>query len=154
MLGERIRQFGYRTGSHEDKMWVHPFAWVRTPIHFPRRKGNRFLERVWVAAFYLHRIFQIPGSTQAGGHTQQSWVTSSVVIFIRFEVNRTTVRYLFDKLINQFIPNLFFFNRNNLLKKNILGTSLVVQWLRLHLPMLGVLAPSLVGALKSHMLCS
>ena len=31
------------------------------------------------------------------------------------------MRYLFDKLINQFIPNLFFFNRNHLLKKKYFG---------------------------------
>ena len=32
------------------------------------------------------------------------------------------------------------------------GTSLVVQWLRLHLPMQGVWVQSLVGELRSHML--
>jgi len=30
------------------------------------------------------------------------------------------------------------------------GTSLVVQWLRLHLPMLGVRVRSLIGELRSH----
>ena len=33
----------------------------------------------------------------------------------------------------------------------VLGTSLVVQWLRLHLPMQGVWVWSLVGELRSHM---
>ena len=35
--------------------------------------------------------------------------------------------------------------------KGILGTSLVVQWLKLHLLMHGVLVQSLVGDLRSHM---
>ena len=34
--------------------------------------------------------------------------------------------------------------------KGILGTSLVAQWLKLHLPMHGVLVQSLVGDLRSH----
>ena len=34
------------------------------------------------------------------------------------------------------------------------GTSLVVQWLRIHLAVLGTLVPSLVGELKSHVLQS
>ena len=33
--------------------------------------------------------------------------------------------------------------------KGILGTSLVAQWLKLHLPMHGVLVESLVGDLRS-----
>ena len=32
------------------------------------------------------------------------------------------------------------------------GTSLVVQWLRVHLPMQGTQVPSLIGELRSHML--
>ena len=37
--------------------------------------------------------------------------------------------------------------------ENILrGTSLVVQWLRIHLPMQGTRVPSLVGELRSHVL--
>ena len=34
--------------------------------------------------------------------------------------------------------------------KKELGTSLVVQWIRLHLPMQGVRVQSLVGELRSH----
>ena len=37
-------------------------------------------------------------------------------------------------------------------KKKIPGTSLVVQWLRLHLPMQGSWVQPLVGELRSHML--
>ena len=33
------------------------------------------------------------------------------------------------------------------------GTSLVVLWLRLHLPVRGVQIQSLIGELKSHMTC-
>ena len=33
-----------------------------------------------------------------------------------------------------------------------MGTSLVVQWLRNHLPMQGMQVQSLVGELRSHML--
>ena len=36
-------------------------------------------------------------------------------------------------------------------KMVLLGTSLVIQWLRLHLPMQGVWIWSLVGELRSHM---
>ena len=39
-----------------------------------------------------------------------------------------------------------------LLKITVQGTSLVVQWLRLHLPMQGAWVQSLVGELRSHML--
>ena len=39
------------------------------------------------------------------------------------------------------------------LKKCSLGTSLVVQWLRLHLPVQGVWVRSLVRELRSHMPC-
>ena len=35
--------------------------------------------------------------------------------------------------------------------KVILGTSLVVRWLRIHLPMQGTRVRSLVGELRSHM---
>ena len=35
----------------------------------------------------------------------------------------------------------------------IRGTSLAVQWLRLHLPMQGVQGPSLIRELGSHMPC-
>ena len=38
--------------------------------------------------------------------------------------------------------------------KCVLGTSLVVQWLRLRLLMQGVRVRSLVGELRSHMPCS
>ena len=38
--------------------------------------------------------------------------------------------------------------------KNSEGTSLVVQWLRLRLPLQGLQVQSLVGKLRSHMLCS
>ena len=37
-------------------------------------------------------------------------------------------------------------------KTYFLGTSLAVQWLRLHLPMQGVRVQSLVRELRSHML--
>ena len=37
------------------------------------------------------------------------------------------------------------------IKKNEIGTSLLVQWLRLRLPMQGVRVQSLVGELRSHM---
>ena len=40
----------------------------------------------------------------------------------------------------------------NTIKKNKEGTSLAVQWLRLHLPVQGVRVRSLVGELRSHML--
>ena len=36
-------------------------------------------------------------------------------------------------------------------KKILSGTSLVVQWLRIHLPMQGTWVRSLVGELRSHM---
>ena len=38
-----------------------------------------------------------------------------------------------------------------LVQENSRGTSLMVQWLRLHLPMLGVRVLSLTGDLRSHM---
>ena len=38
-----------------------------------------------------------------------------------------------------------------IIKKKFRGTSLVVQWVRLHLPMQGVRAPSLVEELRTHM---
>ena len=41
--------------------------------------------------------------------------------------------------------------RTNELRK--IGTSLVVQWLRIHLPMHGVCVQSLVRELSSHMPC-
>ena len=37
-------------------------------------------------------------------------------------------------------------------KEANLGTSLVAQWLRIHLAMQGTPVPSLVGELRSHML--
>ena len=36
--------------------------------------------------------------------------------------------------------------------KGLLGTSMVVEWLRIHLPMQGMLVGSLVGELRSHVL--
>ena len=39
----------------------------------------------------------------------------------------------------------------NIINAQVLGTALVVQWLRLHLPMQGVRVPSLVRELGSHM---
>lgn len=103
-------------------MWVHPFAGVRTPVHF---KAEREIGS-WGEFELLPSIFTELSrflEAHAGGHIQQGWVPSSVVILTWFEVNRTTVRYLFDKLINQFIANLFFFNRNHLLKKIFWGLS-------------------------------
>ena len=39
------------------------------------------------------------------------------------------------------------------INKTEIGTSLMVQWLRLHLPVQGVWARSLVKDLRFHMLC-
>ena len=45
-----------------------------------------------------------------------------------------------------------FSGHNEIIRKTYcLGTSLAVQWLRLHLPMQGVQVGSLVGELRSHM---
>ena len=49
-----------------------------------------------------------------------------------------------------YVRFLFFFKKGFLLKIN-LGTSLVVQWLRLRLPKHGVWVQSLVKELRSHM---
>ena len=40
---------------------------------------------------------------------------------------------------------------NHILEKVLVGTFLVVQWLRLHLPMQGVKVPSLVGEPRPRM---
>ena len=42
--------------------------------------------------------------------------------------------------------------KKNLKKEKYSGTSLVVQWLRIRLPMQGTWVPSLVGELRSHIL--
>ena len=44
-------------------------------------------------------------------------------------------------------------HRSCQLKESIIGTSLVVQWLLLHLPMQAVQVWCLLGELRSHMLC-
>ena len=43
-------------------------------------------------------------------------------------------------------------NSSQSFKKKRRGTSLVVQWLRIHLPMQGTWVPSFVWELESHML--
>ena len=59
----------------------------------------------------------------------------------------TTVKYV--KLKREKVKS-----KNNIVKEVTGGTSLVVQWLRIHLPMQGTWVQSLVRDLKSHKLYS
>ena len=58
---------------------------------------------------------------------------------------------LWEEILPNFCKTRFFFPQKKILKKK-LGTSLVVQWLRLHAPNAGVQLPSLVREQRSHML--
>ena len=56
------------------------------------------------------------------------------------------------KMILDICTCAFSSNNSEKVKKCEIGTPLVAQWIRIHLPMQGTWVPSLVGEQRSHML--